>query len=64
MSKYYKICLRCGRTVDKVNKDGECKSCLKKEFDSLRYDDQDFKTQYGKSELNAWLKDHGVGGFK
>ena len=60
MAKYYKICLTCGKTVSKLNKDGMCKECLKREFKDLRYDDPVFAKQYGKKEVEAWLKDHGM----
>ena len=25
--KYWIVCMCCGKTVNKVNKDGECKKC-------------------------------------
>jgi len=31
---------------------------LKKEFESLRYDDKDFKKQYNKNDFKEWLKDN------
>lgn len=27
MAKYYYVCPSCGRTVNKINKDGECRQC-------------------------------------
>ena len=26
---YWHVCMRCGRTVSAVNRDGECKECVK-----------------------------------
>ena len=28
-AKYYYVCMSCGKTVDSVNKDKECKQCVK-----------------------------------
>jgi len=29
MNKYWYVCPSCGKTVYKINKDGECSSCAK-----------------------------------
>jgi ribosomal protein L34E len=37
---FWHICMRCGRTVNSVNKDGECKECVKEIKGFSTYADQ------------------------
>ena len=37
---YYHICMRCGRTVGAVNRDKECKECVKEQKGFSTYGDQ------------------------
>ena len=39
--KYWHICMRCGRTIDSVNKDGECKQCVKEQKGFSTFGDQE-----------------------
>jgi len=39
--KYWHICMSCGRTVDSVNKDKECKECVKAQKGFSTFADQE-----------------------
>ena len=37
---FWHVCMRCGRTVNAVNRDGECKQCVKEQKGFSTYGDQ------------------------